>query len=244
MKYFVKVGTTTHEVVIDGETVSLNGETVRGRVDSLEGTPLQLLTIGSAVHRVLARRAGRGQYDLSIDGYRVEVDALDERSRVIRELSSGSAKKSGPAHVHAPMPGLIVRINVKEGEAVRAGQGLIVMEAMKMENELRAAAAGTIRRVLVGPGSAVVVRLRLRLRRLLLPRPRRTSISTDSAASSLSAADLSTSQIVEATTTSRPGTVSRSSIPRFATVRRTSTVIRMAIICASRTRRRASIQRR
>jgi pyruvate carboxylase subunit B len=155
MKYFVKVGETTHEVVIDGETVSLNGETIRGRIDSLEGTPLQLLTIGRTVHRVLAQRASRGQYDLSIDGYRVEVEALDERSRVIRDLSGVSSKKSGPANVVAPMPGLIVRIHVKEGEAVRAGQGLIVMEAMKMENELRAGTAGIVRKVLVAPGSAV-----------------------------------------------------------------------------------------
>ena len=155
MKYFVKVGTTTHEVVIDGETVTVNGETVRGRIDGLEGTPLQLLTIGTAVHRVVARRAARGQYDLSIDGYRVEAEALDERSRVIRDLSGASSRKSGPAHVVAPMPGLIVRIHVKDGEAVRAGQGLIVMEAMKMENELRAATAGTVRKVLIAPGSAV-----------------------------------------------------------------------------------------
>jgi pyruvate carboxylase subunit B len=104
---------------------------------------------------VLARRAARGQYELSIDGYRVEVEALDERSRVIRDLSGASSKPSGPAHVVAPMPGLIVRIHVNEGDAVRDGQGLIVMEAMKMENELRAAAAGTVRKVQVAPGSAV-----------------------------------------------------------------------------------------
>jgi pyruvate carboxylase subunit B len=53
------------------------------------------------------------------------------------------------------MPGMIVRLNVKEGDQVRAGQGLVVMEAMKMENELRAAASGTVLRVLVSPGNAV-----------------------------------------------------------------------------------------
>jgi biotin carboxyl carrier protein len=53
------------------------------------------------------------------------------------------------------MPGLIVRVNVQEGDRVRAGQGLVVMEAMKMENELRASADGIVRRVIVIPGSAV-----------------------------------------------------------------------------------------
>ena len=53
------------------------------------------------------------------------------------------------------MPGLVVRVNVAEGDTVAAGQGLVVMEAMKMENELRAAAAGTVSRVLATPGAAV-----------------------------------------------------------------------------------------
>ncbi len=53
------------------------------------------------------------------------------------------------------MPGLIVRINVKPGDTVEAGQGVVVMEAMKMENELRATSAGTVKSVEVAPGAAV-----------------------------------------------------------------------------------------
>ena len=53
------------------------------------------------------------------------------------------------------MPGLIVRVNVNPGDAVQAGQGLVVMEAMKMENELRSSAAGVVKAVHVAPGKAV-----------------------------------------------------------------------------------------
>lgn len=156
MKYFVTIGEETHEVEIDGETVALSDQRVRARLDALDGTPVLLLSVGNAVHRVLAQRGGeRGHYDLSIDGYLVAAEAIDERARAIRDLSGASTRKSGPAQVVAPMPGLIVRINVKEGDTVQAGQGLIVMEAMKMENELRAAAGGTVRRLLVSSGSAV-----------------------------------------------------------------------------------------
>ena len=77
------------------------------------------------------------------------------KTRVILELSGKSARPPGPAHLFAPMPGLIVRVNVQEGDHVRPGQGLVVMEAMKMENELRATVAGIVRRVVVSPGSAV-----------------------------------------------------------------------------------------
>jgi pyruvate carboxylase subunit B len=53
------------------------------------------------------------------------------------------------------MPGLVVRVNVQPGDEVQAGQGLVVMEAMKMENELRAPAAGRVRAILAAPGTAV-----------------------------------------------------------------------------------------
>lgn len=156
MKYFVRIGEERVEVTIDGENVTLDDQAVRAHVEDLPGTPLQIVTIGTELHRVLARRGSqRGQYDVTIDGYRFAIEALDERTRTIRELAGASARPVGPAHLVAPMPGLVVRVSVQEGDQVRAGQGLVVMEAMKMENELRATAAGTIRRVVVSPGSAV-----------------------------------------------------------------------------------------
>ncbi len=156
MKYFVTVNGEEHEVVLDGDGVHLDGRTVRAHVADVEGTPARLVTIGDAVHRVLTRRgARRGIYMLSIDGYRYDVDALDERARTIRELSGGTSVAAGPAPLMAPMPGLIVRINAEPGDRVQAGQGLVVMEAMKMENELRAATSGTVKAVLVAVGTPV-----------------------------------------------------------------------------------------
>jgi pyruvate carboxylase subunit B len=156
MKYFVTINDKTREISVDGETVALDGETVRAHLEALSGTPIQLVTVGNEVHRVLARRGDhRGQYDLSVGGFRFRVEALDERARAIRELSGASSRHAGPAHLVAPMPGLIVRVNVSGGDQVRAGQGLVVMEAMKMENELRAAATGVVSRVLVSAGNVV-----------------------------------------------------------------------------------------
>jgi pyruvate carboxylase subunit B len=88
-------------------------------------------------------------------GYRFVVEALDERARAIRDITAKAAAPSGPAPVVAPMPGLIVRVTVKPGDQVSAGQSVIAMEAMKMENELRSASAGKVREVLVEPGVAV-----------------------------------------------------------------------------------------
>lgn len=156
MKYYVRVGEKELEVAVDAETITIAGESLRAHVESLAGTPVQLVSIGNEVHRVLADRGEhRGQYHLSVNGFRFGVEALDERGRAMRALSGASAKPAGPGHLAAPMPGLIVRVNVKEGELVRAGQGLVVMEAMKMENELRATSAGVVHRVLVSAGDAV-----------------------------------------------------------------------------------------
>ena len=156
MKYFVTVNGEEHEVVLDATGVHADGELVQAHLADVEGTPMRLVTIGDTVHRVLLRPGERrGLYTLSIDGYRFEIDALDERARTIRELSGAAAAASGPAPLVAPMPGLIVRVNARPGDSVRAGQGLVVMEAMKMENELRATADGTVKAVLVNAGVAV-----------------------------------------------------------------------------------------
>jgi biotin carboxyl carrier protein len=156
MKYFVQVGTEEIEVVLDGDVVTVDGQSATAHVTDVEGTPVRMVTIGDEVHRVIARRgSARGRYTLWLDGFRHEVEALDERTRAIRELAAASAGPSGPAPVMAPMPGMIVRITAEVGDQVQPGQGLVVMEAMKMENELRATAAGTVRAILVQPGMAV-----------------------------------------------------------------------------------------
>lgn len=156
MKYFVRISGEEHEVVLDETGVHIDGDDIAAHVVPIDGTPVQMVTIGNAVHRVVVRPgSSRGRYTLWLDGYRFEVDALDERTRAIRELSGAAAGPVGPAPVVAPMPGLIVRVNAEVGDQVQAGQGLVVMEAMKMENELRAQAAGRVKAILVGPGSIV-----------------------------------------------------------------------------------------
>ena len=156
MKYGVTVGDTELEVVLEGDEVTADGVTAVARLTEVEGTPVRMVTIGDEVHRVIARRGTtRGRYTLWVDGVRYEVEALDERTRAIRALSGAGKAPTGPAPLVAPMPGMIVRVTVQVGDAVHPGQGLVVMEAMKMENELRATSAGTVRSVLAVAGTAV-----------------------------------------------------------------------------------------
>jgi biotin carboxyl carrier protein len=156
MKYHVAIGDEDFEIVIDGDDVTINGRRLRAHLDERPGGAAHTLRINDEVHTVVARRgADRGAFDVAIGGHRFAAEALDARARAIRALSGAGGKAAGPKHLMAPMPGLIVRINVQAGDQVQPGQGLVVMEAMKMENELRAGAAGTVKRVAVSVGSAV-----------------------------------------------------------------------------------------
>jgi biotin carboxyl carrier protein len=157
---------TRYVVELDGQkfTVTLQpglasvdgGEPVAAHLEDIEGTPVRLVNVGGTVHRVTARREGaRGRYALRIDGRRFQVDALDERTRAIRDMADATRPPAGPVPLHAPMPGLIIRVHVTVGESVSVGQPLVSIEAMKMENELRATAAGTVKAVLAVAGMAV-----------------------------------------------------------------------------------------
>ncbi|HJQ10549.1 MAG TPA: biotin/lipoyl-containing protein [Gemmatimonadaceae bacterium] len=157
MKYIVDLNGERHEVTLTDDAVAYHGgQAVAAELSDIEGSPVRMVRIGDEVVRVVVeKREGRGKYLVWVDGYRFYAEALDERRRALRDLSAATAGPSGPAPIIAPMPGLIVRINVSPGDTVEAGQGVVVMEAMKMENELRATAAGKVRSVEVAPGTAV-----------------------------------------------------------------------------------------
>ena len=156
MKYQVTIGAQEVDVLLHGGVATVDGVSTEVRLSEVEGTPVRMVTIGDEVHRVVARKgATRGKFTLWIDGFRFEAEALDERTRAIRALSGAVAGPTGPAPLIAPMPGMIIRVAVQVGDVVQPGQSLVVMEAMKMENELRAIAAGTVKAVLAQAGTAV-----------------------------------------------------------------------------------------
>ena len=157
MKYVVAVNGERKTVALGIEGAAFeNDPAAQAELVEIEGSPLVILKLGNEVQRVVVQKGKiRGQYSLWVDGYRFEVEALDERTRQIRDVAAASAAPSGPAPIVAPMPGLVVRVRVAVGDKVEAGQGVVVMEAMKMENELRATAPGVVRSIEVEAGTAV-----------------------------------------------------------------------------------------
>ena len=155
MRYHVTVAGRTLIVEISKERVSVSGQRIDAKLETIPDSPVRSLLLDNASHRLVARGAGRGRWDLSIRGQQLSAEVMDERTRAISELTGAAAVPSGPKPVRAPMPGMVVRVEVAEGDQVGPGQGLLIVEAMKMENELRAETAGRVRRVHVAAGEAV-----------------------------------------------------------------------------------------
>jgi pyruvate carboxylase subunit B len=157
VKYIVELDAARYQVALEGDSVQFEDEApVQAELAENEGSPVRTVKLGSHVYRVVVRKQpGKGRYTLWVDGHRFETEALDERTRAIRDISAANAAPAGPAPILAPMPGLVIRITVSPGDRVEAGDGVVVMEAMKMENELRATSSGTVKAVKVSPGTAV-----------------------------------------------------------------------------------------
>jgi propionyl-CoA carboxylase alpha chain len=156
MKYLVQLGERTVEVRVAGASVTVDGRTTRAVLSTIGGTPVRQLELDGEVHELIAERGdGPGRWRIAVGDARLDAVVVDERAEAIRGMLGRGGPAAGGGSVVAPMPGLVVRVNVEAGQRVEAGTGLLVVEAMKMENQLSAAAPGVVRRVLVAAGQAV-----------------------------------------------------------------------------------------
>ncbi len=155
MKYFVTVGERTLVIEIDGEAVQVDGRPVSASLTSNDQSPEVRLLVNNRAATLAVDGHHEGVWRLVDQGALREVTVEDERSRHIRNFAGTGKAAAAGAVVKAPMPGMVVRIPVSQGDSVAAGGALLVLEAMKMENELKAPVAGVITGVRVTAGQAV-----------------------------------------------------------------------------------------
>nr|MCA9721775.1 biotin/lipoyl-binding protein [Gemmatimonadota bacterium] len=144
MKYLVTIGERRIEVEIAGEGVRVDGTPVTAHLGRIPGTPAVRLVLDDVPVELAVEGRTADQWQLVAAGTVHEVEVVDERTAHIRSLAGGSGVQAAGGSVKAPMPGLVVRVLVEVGATVEKGQGLVVLEAMKMENELRAPADGIV----------------------------------------------------------------------------------------------------
>ena len=153
----------TYDVAIDGKHYRLELEQRDGRwncrvdgreieVDAVLARPDVLsLRIGNQAYEVKCERVGNDQH-VWVGSRRFSAEVRDPRSLRSR---SRSADEHGPRKLTAPMPGKVVRVLVEEGAEVEAGAGVLVVEATKMQNEVKSPKKGTVQKILAKPGAAV-----------------------------------------------------------------------------------------
>jgi biotin carboxyl carrier protein len=132
--------------------VSLDGRPVDAEIRAVPGGVS--LRMGGRVHDV-AVGGGGDEVHLAAGAARAIAQVVSERARTERKRTGGAASVK---ELRAPMPGRVVRVLCRAGETVKQGQPLVVIEAMKMENELRAAGDGTVAQVHVSEGASVGAR--------------------------------------------------------------------------------------
>jgi acetyl/propionyl-CoA carboxylase alpha subunit len=155
VRYFVTIGDRTLEVDLTGATPRVDGTEIDAELVTIPGSPFRHLLADGRGHALSATPGDRrGRWSLQLGADRLSLDVVDERTQTIREMTGGAEAEAERALI-APMPGLVLRIEVEVGQTVKAGQGLVVVEAMKMENELKSPADGTVARIDVEPGRTV-----------------------------------------------------------------------------------------
>jgi biotin carboxyl carrier protein len=113
------------------------------------------LLVASRSYDVTFEPAAGGAWQVHVNGRAVLAGLRTSAARMRGRLGGQGATGAGDGRVLAPMPGRVVKVLVEPGMAVEARQGVVVVEAMKMENELRAPHAGTVREVRVAEGASV-----------------------------------------------------------------------------------------
>jgi biotin carboxyl carrier protein len=138
--------------VEDDWKISLDGKELDASVAEVVPNTFSVLLNGAS-HQI--RVAPRADGTLTLYTGLAEYQAEVRDPRVWRGRRHGALEVEGRQQVTAPMPGKVVRVLVSEGEAVEAGQGLLVVEAMKMQNEIRSPKRGKVEKLLAKEGLAV-----------------------------------------------------------------------------------------
>jgi len=152
--YAVKVNGKEYAVgVAQNGEIRVDGKSVGVDLCRMDSTTFSVLLDGNSVRIVASKRGG--VYHVLLNSEEHEIRVETDRQRLLREFSDTVPETRARSEIRAPMPALIVKIEVEVGEEVKEGQGLLILEAMKMENEIKAHQSGRVKQILVSNGKPV-----------------------------------------------------------------------------------------
>lgn len=155
MKYATTIEGKTFIIEINDEHgVTIDGKAIDVDVDAIGGQGIISLLLGGQSYEAVVEPQQVG-WTVLLGGHFYEVDVLDERSQRLAKATGAGSQQNGETTIKAPMPGLVVSVLVAEGQSVRHGEVLVILESMKMQNEFKAPFDGTVKRVRVKAGQTV-----------------------------------------------------------------------------------------
>lgn len=155
MKYITTVDDKQFLVeIVDDKHVSVDGKVYEVDFESVSGQPVYSLILDGKSHESYVA-AGDHDWQVLIRGRLYPVTVEDEREKRLRSAAGGGVAETGEFLLRAPMPGLVVAVPVAEGHEIKKGQVLIILESMKMQNELKSPRDGVIGRIRVKAGETV-----------------------------------------------------------------------------------------
>ena len=155
MKYITSVeGKQFLVEIIDEKHVGVDGKVYEVDFESVSGQPVYSLIVDGRSHESYIYQ-GEENWQVLLRGRLYPVTVEDEREKRLRAAAGGGVAETGEFHLRAPMPGLVVAIPVTEGQPVKRGQVILILESMKMQNEIKSPRDGTIGRIRVKVGETV-----------------------------------------------------------------------------------------
>ena len=155
MKYITTVEDKQFLIeIIDEKHISVDGKVYEVDFESVSGQPVYSLIVDGKSHESYVA-PGDQDWQVLLRGRLYPVTVEDEREKRLRSAAGGGVAETGEFHLRAPMPGLVVTILVEEGQTIKKGQVLLILESMKMQNELKSPRDGVIGRLRVKPGETV-----------------------------------------------------------------------------------------
>jgi biotin carboxyl carrier protein len=140
--------------IIDEKHISVDGKVYEVDFESVSGQPVYSLIVDGKSHEAYVARDDEN-WEVLLRGRLFPILVEDEREKRLRSAAGGGVAETGEFHLRAPMPGLVVAVHVEEGQAVKKGQVLLILESMKMQNELKSPRDGTIGRMRIKAGETV-----------------------------------------------------------------------------------------
>ncbi|MBX3003706.1 MAG: biotin/lipoyl-binding protein [Anaerolineales bacterium] len=157
MKYITTIDETQYEVeILSPRQVSINGTVYEVDFKSVSGQPIySLLVDGKSYQAHVYSGEEDDELQVLLRGVLHSAKVEDEREKRLRAAAGGGSADGGEFVLKAPMPGLIVKVAVNEGDEVKKGDVLVILESMKMQNELKSPRDGKVSRVQVKAGDSV-----------------------------------------------------------------------------------------